>query len=272
MTVDANGLPVLPVLEQRDDDPGTRGRTLYVESDRLVTVLGTVTEFFDDQEWTRFLACTCHEYQESGGLICSHIAHVYINRLDIYEMPEDTIAGPPSSTGLPQQRVALPFEVGGGSYTPLVTIMGKEFKMAVRCGLFPLDMEGDRYVRACVHVPSQHEDTEGVWIEMGIAPREVGRGELRTMFVEWIVADMELNGDMACTAQWHEQVAREGYGVDKRRELAILDHWHLLARSVCYSCLSNDEIPAPYNPIEGVLARARRTRKPQSRSRANGGG
>lgn len=269
MTVDAHGIPVPGMDETQLGDPGRRGRDVYVKMDRLFQTEAAVTEFFDDEQQSRFLTCTCRQYKETG-LICDHIGLVYGQRLDIYEIPEDGVGAYPTDTGEAVQRVALPFELGDDGYTPLVTILGNEYKLAVRCGLFPLN-DNPRYVRACVFAPNQDDPMTGSWIDIGILPREAGRGELRIAFVEWSMEQIELHDPPAvCNAPWHEawEVAREGYGERRKREQKIVDHWMLFTRGTCYSCLVNSDVPETYNPLEGVLRRVRSDRQ-QSRSRAN---
>lgn len=266
--LDAHGIPLGDPLTQRTDDPGTRGRTVYVDTDRLFQELGSVTEFFDDATMLRFLACTCDEFK-GNGLVCKHIQKVYEDRLDIYEVPEDDIGRYPTDTGKASERIALPHEVCLGDYEPYktsVVILAKKHRLTIEVKLYPFG-DNDRFVEPFVMIPGNESEAS-----LGVAPRNVGRGELRTMFVEWIMTSMATEPDIQCTKEWHEAwaVARQGTGFVPDRETLIISHWSLMNWETCIDCITNSDIPDPYNPLEGVLRNARSNRQ-QSRSRANGG-
>ena len=263
MTVDQYGLPIANLDTTQAGDPGIRGREVFVMMNRLMEVEGSVTEFFDQEEWVRFLACDCPEFRRNE-IYCEHIKWTYDHRLDVKERDEEK----PNAVTIAEWK-SIPFEVNG-SYLTAVVIFGEGQHLTVTYKFRYLpDQDNDDFgwINAILVLPpvrtSDRADDLGTDVDLGIVPRGVGRGELRTLFIEWIMSQMEFADNLECKQEWHEPWDYKNNSLKTQ----ITNAWGLITKSTCAVCALNPSIPQPYNPMEGALRRARQ----QSRSNANRG-
>lgn len=250
MNFDKYGIPIDATLTNVEG-LGIRGRVVHVEIDVVLKVSGFVTEYFGNDN--RFLVCSCPTY-EANHLICDHITKVYDKRLDVTENDPDAIAagvGP-----------VVPFEVDG-QYNTTVVIMGyRDPKLTVDFKLVPYEHPNnpdDLFVSALLEIPSPDDR----WENLGLVPFDVGRMELRNLFIEWIIEQQIVHKDEECTQPWH--AAHQAVG-ERTREQKLFDQWMLMTLGICGQCATDDSIPQTYDPMRGAIERARRE---QSRSRAD---
>ncbi len=215
-------------------------RDIYTKMGRDLVPEITVSEWIDQDNGFRFLACTCNSYQENGTY-CGHIAHVYMNRLDV-KSDEDNL-GNPIETIIPEDWMATN-----------VVILGNEMNLNILVWINEIQpVPGQVSGMMEVYLSMPDENGMDRRIELGILSRNAGRGEIRSAFLEWITAEMILN-PLTCKQPWHEVLTDVP---DSDLPKQIMNYCNILKNGMCLDCYTSDEIPEIHNTVTGVWDRDR---------------